>query len=163
MSATAFIAIGSNLGDRLAYCTDAVAGLHAHAAITVVTQSTWREYPALTLQPAERQPDYLNGVVQVQTELSPERLLAVCLELEHAAGRLPRTATPRWAPRTLDLDLLAYDARCLATPTLTLPHPELHKRRFVLEPLCEIAPDWVHPQLQRTARNLLEDVLCNSS
>lgn len=159
----AFIAIGSNLGDRLAYCTSAVAGLHAHAAITVVTQSTWREYPALTRQPTERQPDYINGVVQVRTDLSPANLLAVCGELEQHAGRLPRPATPRWAPRTLDLDLLAYDACCLDTPALTLPHPELHKRRFVLEPLCEIAPDWVHPRLARTARNLLEDVLCNSS
>ncbi|MBI4236986.1 MAG: 2-amino-4-hydroxy-6-hydroxymethyldihydropteridine diphosphokinase [Deltaproteobacteria bacterium] len=163
MSALAFIAIGSNLGDRLAFGTQAIDGLRAYPAIAVLAQSTWREYAALTLPPHDPQPAYLNGVVQIRTTLEPAELLAVCHQLERDAGRPRRDIALRWGPRTLDLDLLAYNTRCVDIPGLTLPHPELHKRRFVLEPLCDIDPNWLHPRLGRTAHHLLEALICNSS
>jgi 2-amino-4-hydroxy-6-hydroxymethyldihydropteridine diphosphokinase len=75
------------------------------------------------------------------------------LEIEQSLGRIRIT---RWGPRTVDLDLIAYDDQIINLPNLTVPHPEMHKRNFVLEPLCEVFPDWTHPLLKKTARELLE-------
>lgn len=141
-------------------CEQAVAQLATCAGIIVTQQSRFSEYPALTVSPNDTQPAYVNGVVQIETTCSPEILLNTCHTIEASLGR---TRPPvRWAPRIIDLDLLAYDALVLNSPTLTLPHPELHKRRFVLGPLAEIAPAWQHPRLEKTAVQLLEAV-CNFS
>lgn len=99
------------------------------------------------------QPAYLNAAVRISTTLSPRALLAVLNQLEDAAGR---KRTVRWGPRTLDLDLLFYEGVVLESSALTLPHPGIASRRFVLEPLCELDPDLVHPLLDRSLSDLLE-------
>jgi 2-amino-4-hydroxy-6-hydroxymethyldihydropteridine diphosphokinase len=99
------------------------------------------------------QPSYLNGVARVATELAPMTLLAILRQLELAAGRV---RVERWGPRTLDLDLLFIEGLILDTPELTLPHPGIPERRFVLEPLCELDPHFVHPVLDRPLSDLLE-------
>ncbi len=98
---------------------------------------------------------FLNGVALVQTLLTPEELLAQLLQFEKAMGR---ERTVKWGPRIIDLDLLFYDRRIIHTPHLTLPHPFLEKRRFVLEPMAEIAPDYIHPVLQKTIARLRDEL-----
>lgn len=100
------------------------------------------------------QPDYLNAVVRVMTRLSPRALLAALQAMELAAGRV---RGERWGPRTLDLDLLLYGQRVIAEPTLTVPHPRLHERSFVLAPLCDLDPGLRHPLLDRTMADLLNE------
>lgn len=96
---------------------------------------------------------FINGVVECRTSLEPEELLDVVQAIEKDFGRTRGTL---WGPRTLDLDILVYGERQIALPNLTIPHPRLHERRFVLVPLDEISPDWVHPTLNRRASELLE-------
>jgi 2-amino-4-hydroxy-6-hydroxymethyldihydropteridine diphosphokinase len=117
--------------------------------VAVVARSPWYLSEPI---PASDQPWFVNGVVVVQTELLPAALLAGLLALE---ARFGRERGARDAARTLDLDLLDYDGRLCATATLELPHPRLHERRFVLAPLCDIAPEWRHPRLGLTAAELL--------
>jgi 2-amino-4-hydroxy-6-hydroxymethyldihydropteridine diphosphokinase len=94
---------------------------------------------------------FVNGVALLETPLAPERLMQRLLEIETALGRI---RTVKWGPRVIDLDLLAYDQMVLNRPELTLPHPFLEKRRFVLEPMAEIAPEYLHPVLQETIAEL---------
>jgi 2-amino-4-hydroxy-6-hydroxymethyldihydropteridine diphosphokinase len=96
---------------------------------------------------------FINGVVLVETDLAPEELLEQLLGIEQAMGR---RRTVKWGPRVIDLDLLCYDRLILNGSFLTLPHPEMVKRRFVLEPMTEIAPDYLHPVLKRTIAELRE-------
>lgn len=137
--ATAYIALGSNLGDRLASLRAAVAGL-ADVGTVVAVSSVYETDPVGVVD----QPAFLNAVLRLRTSLPPHELLAVLLAIEAALGRV---RPYHHAPRTLDLDLLVYDDLVLDTPTLTLPHPRLHERAFVLVPLAEIGPDLVHPVL----------------
>jgi 2-amino-4-hydroxy-6-hydroxymethyldihydropteridine diphosphokinase len=99
---------------------------------------------------------FLNSAAVIETRLSPRHLLAALLEIERSRGR-DRAAERRWGPRTLDLDLLLYGDLVLDVPGLTLPHPRLHERGFVLVPLAQIAPGWVVPTLGRTVRELLAE------
>jgi 2-amino-4-hydroxy-6-hydroxymethyldihydropteridine diphosphokinase len=103
------------------------------------------ETTALTLDGTE-QSNYLNAVVEFRSELPPEELIAILLEIERTLGR-DRSTETRWAPRLIDLDLLFTDSAIRHTKNLSLPHPELHKRDFVLIPFAEIAPDFIHPEL----------------
>lgn len=102
--------------------------------------------------PVSQQPDYVNAVACIETSLGPELLLALILSIEVAFGRVRGRVN---AARSLDLDLLAYDDICREGDVI-IPHPRLHERAFVLAPLCDIAPDWRHPRLGRTARELFE-------
>lgn len=154
-TAPAFIALGANLGDRAANLRNAVQDLDAHPQVDVVRTSPVYETAAHTLTPGETQPPYLNAVVLVDTTLSPRALLAYCHDLERRAGR-DRRREPRWAARTLDLDLLVYDDETCATPSLTLPHPRLSERRFVLVPLADLAPEIrIPPPFDATVATLL--------
>jgi 2-amino-4-hydroxy-6-hydroxymethyldihydropteridine diphosphokinase len=145
---TAYIALGSNLGEREALLVFAVEALSSTPGIAVVARS--RIYETEPVGPGP-QGAYLNAVVRVETELEPRVLLRHMLAVEREAGRerSPGAAgeVPRWGPRTLDLDLLLYGDRCLDEPGLRVPHPRLHERAFVLEPLCELAAEVVHPRL----------------
>jgi 2-amino-4-hydroxy-6-hydroxymethyldihydropteridine diphosphokinase len=153
MTATAYIALGSNLGDRRASLDRAVQLLREEPGITVNRVSAYLETAPVGGPPG--QGPYLNAAAELQTDLSPEQLLRVLLQIEQQLGRVRHE---HHGPRTLDLDLLLHgDARC-ETPELTLPHPRLHERTFVLEPLAEIASQAVHPVLQRTVRELLEEL-----
>ncbi len=152
----AFVALGSNLGDRAALLRAAVRDLDAHPNVRVTAASPVYESAAHTLRPDEAQPPYLNAVVRLRTTLAPEALLAALLHIERLAGR-DRSAARRWAPRTLDLDLLLFDGVTRDSPALTLPHPRLAARRFVLRPLADLAPNLrLPPPYDTTVRALLD-------
>jgi 2-amino-4-hydroxy-6-hydroxymethyldihydropteridine diphosphokinase len=144
----AYISLGSNLGDRVLHLREAIRRLGAVGEVTRVSSF----YETEPVEVAE-QPWFVNAVVELRTEIAPAALLRALLELERAMGR--ERKIPK-GPRTIDLDLLLYDNDSVNTPELTLPHPALHERRFVLEPLVEIAPGALHPTLQKTAWQLLE-------
>jgi 2-amino-4-hydroxy-6-hydroxymethyldihydropteridine diphosphokinase len=132
---TAYIALGSNLGDRAAMLRGALVSLRRGANVRIVAESSVSETAPVG---GPEQPDYLNMVVAVETALAPEALLARCLAIEAEHGRVRRE---RWGARTLDLDLLCYGEVELKTAQLTLPHPRMRERAFVLVPLAEIAPE----------------------
>lgn len=130
--ATAYVGLGSNLGDRLQYLESAVTHLHARDGIRVTRCSSVYETAPVGLT---EQPHFLNMAIELETSLSPESLLDVLLGVEHALGRV---RTVRWGPRTIDLDLLLYDDVEMRTDRLELPHPRMAERAFVLVPLVEL-------------------------
>jgi 2-amino-4-hydroxy-6-hydroxymethyldihydropteridine diphosphokinase len=138
MAVSAYLALGSNLGDRLETLWRAVGLLEATEGIEVVRSS--RVFETDPVGPP--QPAYLNAVLEVRTELEPRALLDACLAVETALGRV---RAERWGPRTLDVDVLTYDARTVDEPDLTIPHPRMHERAFVLIPLRELDPDPMLP------------------
>ncbi|MFZ5801847.1 MAG: 2-amino-4-hydroxy-6-hydroxymethyldihydropteridine diphosphokinase [Candidatus Omnitrophota bacterium] len=145
-----FIGVGSNLGDRQAQIQDARGALAARAGIRGLVSSAVRETDPVSRIP---QGKFLNAVWRAETTLAPEALMKILLEIETAFGRVREEKN---GPRTLDLDLLFFGDRILRTPGIEVPHPRLHERLFVLEPLVELAPEWVHPVLQCTVRTLWE-------
>jgi 2-amino-4-hydroxy-6-hydroxymethyldihydropteridine diphosphokinase len=147
----ATIALGSNLGDRRAFLDEALARLRLQPGIEVVSVSAHHETEPVG-GPAG-QGAYLNAVAIVRTSLKPIQLLHVLQGIENQLGRV---RAERFGPRTIDLDLLLYGTEVVQMDELTVPHPRMHERRFVLEPLVEIAPLAVHPGLQSTAKDLLE-------
>lgn len=145
--ATAYIGLGSNLGNRMATLRTAVQRLDNLGRITGVS-SLYETEPVGYLE----QPAFLNAVVALDTELAPVDLLQALLGIEHDLGRTRSFAN---APRTLDLDLLLVDDVTLDTNYLTLPHPRLHERAFVLVPLAELVPEMVHPVTGQTVREMV--------
>jgi 2-amino-4-hydroxy-6-hydroxymethyldihydropteridine diphosphokinase len=134
-----YLGLGANLGDRIA--TLRAARDQLAPAVEVVCCSSLYETPPWGVTD---QPLFLNAVCSGRTALTPDQLLTFLKDLERDLGR---TATKRWGPRVIDLDILFFDKLILNTPTLTIPHPLLHERAFVLLPLREIAPDLHHPLL----------------
>jgi len=148
-----FIALGSNLEPREKYLQRAVNLMSEHAGFEVVMVSASYE-----TQPVGGPPDqemYLNAVAKIRTTLDPESLLDALQAIERELGRKRDTF---WGPRTIDLDILLYGREIISTDRLIVPHPLMHERKFVLEPLAQIAPDAVHPILQMTARTILESL-----
>lgn len=143
----AYIGLGSNLGDKKANCRKAIEIL-AESCRVVRTSALYCTEPIGNTD----QDDFVNAVVEIETGLSPEALLDQCRSIEEELGRV---RTVRWGPRTIDVDILLVGSVMIETPELTIPHPLLHTRRFVLVPLCEIAPQAFHPKLQKTANDLL--------
>jgi 2-amino-4-hydroxy-6-hydroxymethyldihydropteridine diphosphokinase len=136
-TASAYVGIGANLGERAETIAAAVQLLAAEKGVEVVAVSTLRETPPVGW---EDQPRFLNAAALVETELPPRMLLERLLEIEARLGRI-RGAGPRFGPRTIDLDLLLYGDETIDEPGLSVPHPRLHERRFALEPLAELDPD----------------------
>jgi len=150
MGHKAFIALGTNLGDRLANLEAALRAMPP--ALRVVRRSRVYQTPpwGYTDQPA-----FLNQVIEAETDLTPQDLLVFLKDLERRLGRLP---TFQYGPRLIDLDILFYDDLVLESPVLVLPHPKLHERAFVLAPLNDLAPDLRHPLLGMTVQELQEEV-----
>jgi 2-amino-4-hydroxy-6-hydroxymethyldihydropteridine diphosphokinase len=145
------LAIGGNLaGDypSVEALLEAALSAFLRADLRIVRRSGWWRSAAW---PDPGAPAYLNGVAIVETDLSPSALLEQILAIEGSFGR--KRVQPN-APRTLDIDLIAYGRRVIAAPGLTVPHPRAHERRFVMGPLAEIAPDWTHPVGGATAAEL---------
>lgn len=141
-ASTAYIGLGGNEGDVEITLAEALWAIDALPQTSIRKQSAFYRCPAWGVTD---QADFLNAVVAVQTRLTPRILLDQLLEIERRFGR-ERSAETRWGPRTLDLDLLLYDDLCQSEHGLTLPHPHMHERGFVIVPLLEISPDLVHPQ-----------------
>lgn len=150
MEHIAYIALGSNLGDRLGNLRDALARLRHFGQVS--RTSSWYETEPIGVTD---QPWFVNAVVELRTEVEPLALMQALLGIEQAMGR--KRVQPK-GPRNIDLDLLLYDNQTVNTEVLRLPHPALHERRFVLAPLAEIAPGVLHPVLRKTALQLLESL-----
>jgi 2-amino-4-hydroxy-6-hydroxymethyldihydropteridine diphosphokinase len=146
----AYVAVGSNLGDRWARLALAARALRAAPGVAVLRAS--RVWDAAPLGPP--QPRYLNAVLELETTRTPASLLGLLREVESAAGR---TRHLHWGPRTLDLDLLLLGDLVVRTPGLTIPHPEIARRVFVLAPLAELRPDLPVPGTDSTVGRLLEE------
>jgi 2-amino-4-hydroxy-6-hydroxymethyldihydropteridine diphosphokinase len=147
--ARAYIGLGSNMGERAIHLEAALVMLRSHPRLRLLRVSRFRWSAPVGVTD---QPDFLNAVAELDTTLGPHALLEVLLDIEAQLGRVRGR---RWGPRTIDLDLLLMDAPVVANETLQLPHPRLHERRFVLEPLTELAPGLLHPLLNRTVAELL--------
>lgn len=145
MTTTAYISIGSNVGDRQAFCRGAVDSLAANAAIDVLDVSSLYETSPVGGPP---QRSFVNLVVCLQTSLSARGLLEACKDIEGAMGRKP---AERWGPRVIDLDILLYGDEKIGEPDLEVPHPRMAERAFVLVPLLEINPDITDPWGSRFA------------
>ncbi|HXY85525.1 MAG TPA: 2-amino-4-hydroxy-6-hydroxymethyldihydropteridine diphosphokinase [Gaiellaceae bacterium] len=145
-----FVGIGSNLGDRRRLLVEAIDGLHRLSSTEVVAVSTFRDTEPVGLR---EQPRFLNGAVELETSLPARELLDAMLVLERDLGR-DRAAAPAGGPRTIDLDLLLYGSASIDEQGLEVPHPRLHERRFVLEPLVEL-----DPRLEVPAKGTVEALL----
>lgn len=152
MSETVYIGIGSNLGDPRKNCRQAIERINAHPDITVTTRSSLYETEPLGLK---EQGWFVNAVVAARTTLPPRDLLQALLVIEKEMGRVRRQ---KWGPRLIDLDLLYYGDQRICSDNLEVPHPEVHRRKFVLVPLNEIDPKRLHPVLNKTARELLAEL-----
>jgi len=147
MPTTAYLSLGSNVGNREAQLRDAQGRLGSTGRVTAVSSFYETEPVEFT-----EQPWFLNCAVAIETKSTPQRLMAAILQIEQQMGR---KRIQKKGPRSIDIDILLFDGVVMETEELVLPHPALHQRRFVLEPLAEIAPDAVHPVFRKKIRDLL--------
>ncbi|MDH5596622.1 MAG: 2-amino-4-hydroxy-6-hydroxymethyldihydropteridine diphosphokinase [Candidatus Peregrinibacteria bacterium] len=163
MSETAYLSLGSNIDDRMAHMAEAESMLNAHEGITISkTSQVYETEP----WPNEHHPDdhphkeggkkwFLNQVIQIETELSPQQLLEATQAIEKQMGR---TQKHDWAPREIDIDILLYADQIIDEPDLEIPHRHMEDRQFILVPLLEIDPDLIDPMTGRPFKEILEEV-----
>ncbi len=147
---TAYISIGSNMGNKLLNCQNGIAALPKSGKSVLKARS--RFYKTEPVDYTD-QDWFINAMVKIETSLDPFQLFNELKSIEQAAGRTCDIV--RFGPRVLDLDIILYDDQVIETPQLTVPHPRMHERRFVLQPLCDMDPGVVHPVLKKEARQLL--------
>ena len=148
-----FVSIGSNLGDKIENCRKGVNGLLADdGSFLVKSSSFYRTSPV----DYKDQDWFVNLVVKIKTTLDPFDLLDKIQDIQKAIGR--KASTVRFGPRVLDLDIIFFDDQVIRTDILEIPHPRMHKRRFVLKPICDIEPSMMHPVLGKDMRSLLDDL-----
>lgn len=153
MKTVAYSGIGGNLGQPSRTLAEAARALDAQSEIEVCRASKVYRNPAVG--GPHNQPDYLNAVLELETSLAPRALLELFLDVEQSYGRV---RSEKWGPRTLDLDLLIFGSEEVDEPGLTLPHPRLHERAFVLQPLCDLNPDLIHPTIGLPVKCLVDGV-----
>lgn len=146
----AYIGIGSNLGDKVKNCLEAIERIVKAEENELIGQSSLYQTEPWG---NEDQDWFVNAVIKIKTSLNPEDLLK---QLRTVEEQLKKRKEERWGPRNIDLDILFFNDEVIETPDLTIPHPSLHLRRFVLVPLHEICPDFIHPQLKLSVRELLK-------
>jgi 2-amino-4-hydroxy-6-hydroxymethyldihydropteridine diphosphokinase len=151
--AIVYIGIGSNIGDRIVNIQQALDILKKSRQVDIISVSSFYETEP---EGYEDQDWFLNAAAGVKTDLLPNELLDLLKGIEQA---LCRKESIRWGPRVIDLDILLYDQLCVESPKLTIPHPRMHERKFVLEPLAEIGVDVVHPVLKETIKTLLSKLV----
>lgn len=151
----AFIALGSNLGDRRGNIEKAIEELKGSLMVEVVKVSKLYETDPVGGPPQDK---FLDGAAEIRTQLTPHELLALLKITEKKVGRTPSKV--KWGPREIDLDILLYGDLVMDDPDLIIPHPQLHLRRFMIEPLSEIAPKVIHPVLKKTAMEILAGFSC---
>lgn len=153
---TVYLSLGSNLGDRSKNIRNAIQLLKSVGVNVTKTSALYEASPwGIT-----NQPDFLNLVLKGETKSPPEELLKETKTIEKTTGR---KSTKKWGSRIIDIDILFYKKEIINTSSLTIPHPQLHKRAFVLVPLKEIAPHLVHPLLKKTPRQMLNNLKDKSS
>lgn len=150
MKKKAFLSLGSNLGDRVANLRAALRRLQRHDFLIMRVSKVYETSPMYLIQ----QPDFLNIIAEVETTLFPMRALLRCANVEREMGR--RRTTPN-GPRLIDIDIVLFGGFVMDTGALTVPHPRMAERRFVLQPLSELAPDLRHPVTKRSIREMLAD------
>jgi 2-amino-4-hydroxy-6-hydroxymethyldihydropteridine diphosphokinase len=146
----AFVGIGANLGKPAEACREAIERMGEVPGVRVLRWSSL--YRTMPVGPQD-QPPFINAVAEIRTDLAPRQLLLILKEIERQMGR---TAGPKWGPRIIDLDLLFYGQEVIQEGGLQIPHPELHRRAFVLIPLCELASYLIHPAFGVSIRGLLD-------
>ncbi len=152
---TAYLGLGANLGECRKTIARALSLLSETAGISVLQVAGMIETDPVG--GPENQPRYINTACSVETTLQAQELLSVCLQIEKALGRDRSPSAVRWGPRVIDIDLLLYDNAVLDEKNLQVPHPRMHERGFVLQPLDEIAEGVYHPVLNQTVRQLLNE------
>ena len=149
---TAYIGIGSNLGDKADNCLQSIKNIDRLSGCHVISRSsTFKTEP----DGVSGQDWYANCVIQIKTIQGPTGLLRSLMEIESGMGRVRKK---KWEARIIDLDILLFNQEIISSDDLSIPHPLLHKRRFVLEPLAQLAPDLIHPVLKVTIRQLKEEL-----
>mgnify|MGYP001822008324 CR=1 FL=1 len=150
---TVIVSIGSNIGDKLANCKQAIEALEQCEGTQIIACSSfYRTAPVDYLD----QDWFVNAALQLETTLSPTELLEALQSIQRQAGRLNDPI--RFGPRIIDLDIIFYDGLIINLPELSIPHPRMHKRRFVLQPICDIDPAFVHPVLKKEIQILLNQL-----
>ncbi|MFH1243515.1 MAG: 2-amino-4-hydroxy-6-hydroxymethyldihydropteridine diphosphokinase [Pseudomonadota bacterium] len=152
MAKTAFIGIGSNLGDKLANCIKAIELIRGVTGCSLIAGSDFYRTEPVGV---ERQNWYVNAVISLSAGMSAQDLLSSLMGIEERMGRV---RTRKWAPRTIDLDILLFGQDIMNDEDLEIPHPFMHLRRFVLVPMVQLAPDLIHPVLGKTMSELLENL-----
>lgn len=147
-----YLGLGSNIEDRNNYLTRAKAELELISGLTIL-----RESSIIETEPFGKtdQGNFLNCVLEIEAELNPRKLLQACNKIEELLGRVRKE---KWGPRTIDIDILFYGDEINDSPKITLPHPGIQERKFVLDSLLELCPDLVHPKLNKTIKKLHEEL-----